>query len=110
SAVLQEFADNNTILKDNAAQTWIAGANATIREQVNSILNTENGVNDRIATAERSLDAIKCEISQSGSHISGRELNLKEQGLADIINAYNQLQQDKDLAAQGYRLSVATEK
>tara|TARA_Y100000588_G_scaffold186210_1_gene200108 strand:+ start:40102 stop:47853 length:7752 start_codon:yes stop_codon:yes gene_type:complete len=110
SAVLQEFSDNNTILKANAAQTWIDGANATIREQVNSILNTENGVNDRIATAERSLDAIKGEISQSVSQISGLELNVKEQGLADIIHAYNQLQQDNDLAAQGYSLSVATEK
>ncbi|GGF00874.1 hypothetical protein [Pseudoalteromonas gelatinilytica] len=110
SAVLQSFSDNDTILKANAAQTWIDGANAKIREQVNSVLNSENGVNDRIATAERSLDAIKGEISQSVSQISGLELDVKSQGLADIIQAYNQLQQDKDLAEQGYSLAVANEK
>ncbi len=110
SAVLQAFSDNNTILKANAAQSWIDGANATIRDQVTSILNNEDGVNQRIASAEQSLDAIKGEISQSVTQISGLELDVKEQGLADILQAYNQLQQDKDLAEQGYSLAVANEK
>lgn len=110
SAVLQAFSDNNTILKANAAQSWIDGANATIRDQVTSILNNDDGVNQRIASAEQSLDAIKGEISQSVTQISGLELDVKEQGLADILQAYNQLQQDKDLAEQGYSLAVANEK
>ncbi len=110
SAVLQAFSDNNTILKANAAQSWIDGANATIRDQVTSILNNDDGVNQRIASAEQSLDAIKGEISQSVTQISGLELDVKEQGLADILQAYNQLQQDNDLAEQGYSLAVANEK
>ena len=110
SAILQEFSDNETVLKANAAQQWIDAANATIRDQVTSILNSDNGLNERIANAEQNLDAIKGEISQSVSQISGLGLDVKKQSLADIIQAYNQLQQNNELAEQGYSLAAAKEK
>ncbi|MFT6789642.1 MAG: hypothetical protein ACJAVX_003024 [Pseudoalteromonas rhizosphaerae] len=110
AATLQEFNDQDIIVKANAAQTWIDGANATIRDQVTSILNSDDGVNQRISTAEQSIDAIAGEISQSVTQVSGLEIDVKGLGLNEVIAAYNKMQQDKELAEQSFSLAAANQK
>ena len=110
AATLQEFNDQDIIVKANAAQTWIDGANATIRDQVTSILNSEDGVNQRISVAEQSIDAIAGEISQSITQVSGLEIDVKGLGLNEVIAAYNKMQQDKELAEQSFSLATANQK
>ncbi|MBB1434539.1 hypothetical protein H5201_09485 [Pseudoalteromonas sp. SG43-6] len=110
AATLQEFNDQDIIVKANAAQTWIDGANATIRDQVTSILNSDDGVNQRISTAEQSIDAIAGEISQSITQVSGLEIDVKGLGLNEVIAAYNKMQQDKELAEQSFSLAAANQK
>lgn len=110
AATLQEFNDQNIIVKANAAQTWIDGANATIRDQVTSILNSEDGVNQRISVAEQNIDAIAGEISQSITQVNGLEIDVKGLGLNEVIAAYNKMQQDKELAKQSFSLATANQK
>ncbi|MBB1419938.1 hypothetical protein H5187_22150, partial [Pseudoalteromonas sp. SG44-1] len=110
AATLQEFNDQDIIVKANAAQTWIDGANATIRDQVTSILNSDDGVNQRISTAEQSIDAIAGEISQSVTQVRGLEIDVKGLGLNEVIAAYNKMQQDKELAEQSFSLAAANQK
>ncbi|WP_064435407.1 hypothetical protein [Pseudoalteromonas neustonica] len=110
AATLQEFNEQDIIVKANAAQTWINGAEATIRDQVTSILNSEDGVNQRISIAEQSMDAIAGEISQSITQVSGLEIDVKGLGLNEVIAAYNKMQQDKELAEQSFSLATANQK
>ena len=109
AATLQELSDQNVIVKANAAQTWIDGAAATIRDQVTSILNSAEGVNERIAQAEQTIDAVSGQIQSSVSQIQGLALDVKEQGLNDILAAYNDLMLEQDLATQGVKLASATQ-
>ena len=110
AATLQEFNDQDIIVKANAAQTWIDGANATIRDQVTRILNSEDGVNQRISTAEQNIDAIAGEISQGITQVSGLEIDVQGLGLNEVIAAYNKMQQDKELAEQSFSLATANQK
>ena len=110
SAILQEITDNNIIVKANAAQTWVDGAEATITNQVSSILNSENGVTERIGVAEQTLDAIGGEIAQTITQVSGLEIDAKDKSINDILTAYNQMILSGDLAAQGAGLASAQEK
>ncbi|CAI86629.1 phage tail protein [Pseudoalteromonas translucida] len=110
AATLQEFNDQDIIIKANAAQTWINGAEATIRDQVTSILNSDDGVNQRISVAEQSIDAIAGEISLSITQVSGLKLDVKKLGLNEVIAAYNKMQQDQELAEQSFSLAAANQK
>ncbi|KZN69462.1 phage tail protein [Pseudoalteromonas luteoviolacea] len=110
SAVLQALSDNDIIVKANAAQTWIDGANATIRNQVISYLNEEDGVNQKLAMAEHNIDALAGEIQQSVTQIQGIQLDLADKDLNQILEAYNQFLRDKDLAEHAITLAHASEK
>lgn len=110
AATLQEFAANNTIVKANTAQLWIDASDAIIKSQVISILNSEDGVNQRISVAEQTIDAIAGEISQSVTQVSGLEIDVKGLGLNEVIAAYNKMQQDQELAEQSFSLATANQK
>ncbi|MBQ4814245.1 hypothetical protein J8M20_22955 [Pseudoalteromonas luteoviolacea] len=110
SAVLQALNDNDIIIKANAAQTWIDGANATIRNQVISYLNEEDGVNQKLAMAEQHIDALAGEIQQSVTQIQGIQLDLTDKDLNQVLEAYNQFLRERDLAEQSITLAHASEK
>ncbi|KZN39852.1 phage tail protein [Pseudoalteromonas luteoviolacea] len=110
SAVLQELSDNDIIVKANAAQTWIDGANATIRNQVISYLNEEDGVNQKLAMAEQHIDALAGEIQQSVTQIQGIQLDLADKDLNQVLEAYNQLLRDNALAEHSITLAHAEDK
>ncbi|KZN30052.1 hypothetical protein N480_03660 [Pseudoalteromonas luteoviolacea S2607] len=110
SAVLQALSDNDIIIKANAAQTWIDGANATIRNQVISYLNEEDGVNQKLAMAEHNIDALAGEIQQSVTQIQGIQLDLADKDLNQVLEAYNQFLREKDLAEHAITLAHASEK
>jgi len=110
ATTLQEFAANNTIVKANTAQLWIDASDAIIKSQVISVLNSEDGVNQRISSAEQSIDAMAGEISQSITQVAGLALDVKDQSLSDILNEYNQLIQNNELAAQSVSLAIANQK
>ncbi|ALU41949.1 hypothetical protein [Pseudoalteromonas rubra] len=110
SAVLQQLADNDVIVKANAAQTWIDGANATIKNQVTQLLNEDGGVNQKLATAEQQLDAIAGEISQTVTQVQGLQLDLADKTLNEVLSEYNTLLRNNELAELGVTLAHANSK
>ncbi|AOT08264.1 phage tail protein [Pseudoalteromonas luteoviolacea] len=110
SAVLQQLNDNDVIVKANAAQTWIDGANSAIRSQVIGYLNEEDGVNQKLATAEQNIDALAGEVQQSVTQIQGIQLDLADKDLNQVLDAYNQLLRDNALAEQSITLAHAEDK
>ncbi|KID56842.1 hypothetical protein JF50_13160 [Pseudoalteromonas luteoviolacea] len=110
SAVLQALDDNDVIIKANAAQTWIDGANATIRNRVIGYLNEEGGINQKLATAEQNIDALAGEIQQSVTQIQGIQLDLADKNLNEVLDAYSQLLRDNALAEQSITLAHAEDK
>ncbi|MEC4091849.1 hypothetical protein [Pseudoalteromonas rubra] len=110
SAVLQQLADNDVIVKANAAQTWIDGANATIKDQVTQLLNEDGGVNQKLATAEQQLDAIAGEISQTVTQVQGLQLDLADKTLNEVLSEYNTLLRNNELAELGVTLAHANSK
>ncbi|MBQ4840046.1 phage tail protein, partial [Pseudoalteromonas luteoviolacea] len=110
SAVLQALDDNDVIIKANAAQTWIDGANATIRHQVIGYLNEEDGVNQKLTAAEQNIDALAGEVQQSVTQIQGIQLDLADKDLNQVLDAYNQLLRDNALAEHSITLAHAEDK
>lgn len=110
AATLQELNDQQVIIKANAAQTWIDGAEATIRDQVSSILNSDEGVNQRLSHAEQSLDAVAGQITSSVTQVQGLARDVSDQGIAGVLAAYNDLLLEQDLAVQGVKIATAQER
>ncbi|AZZ98245.1 collagen-like protein [Pseudoalteromonas sp. R3] len=110
SAVLQALDDNDVIVKANAAQSWIDGANATIKNQVTQLLNEDGGVNQKLATAEQQLDAIAGEISQTVTQVQGLQLDLADKTLNEVLSEYNTLLRNNELAELGVTLAHANSK
>ncbi|MDC9609972.1 hypothetical protein [Pseudoalteromonas sp. GABNS16H] len=110
AATLQELNDQQVIIKTNAAQTWIDGAEATIRDQVSSILNSDEGVNQRLSHAEQSLDAVAGQITSSVTQVQGLARDVSDQGIAGVLAAYNDLLLEQDLAVQGVKIATAQER
>ena len=110
AATLQELNDQQVIIKANAAQTWIDGAEATIRDQVSSILNSDEGVNQRLSHAEQSLDAVAGQITSSVTQVQGLARDISDQGIAGVLAAYNDLLLEQDLAVQGVKIATAQER
>ncbi|PCK30464.1 hypothetical protein [Pseudoalteromonas piscicida] len=110
SAALQELADNDVIVKANSAQTWIDGANATIKNQVTQLLNEDEGVNQKLALAEHQLDAIAGEMGQAITQIQGLELEAAGKSLSDLMTEYNTLLRNNELAELGVTVAHANSK
>lgn len=107
SAILQQLDENGTIERANAAALWVDGAAGKIRQEVTHLLNEDGGVNQKLATAQQEIDAVKGEINQSITQIQGVQLELKNKGLNEVMAAYNDLLRDQSLAEQNITLAHA---
>lgn len=109
SAVLQEFNDNDTVVKANIAKSWVDGANATIRNQVTSILNSEDGITDTLTILSDELNALAGQITQSITSIDGLAERIDLQELTDLELLSYIEENDAILALANQKLSALSD-
>lgn len=109
TATLQQYTENQVLEKATAADRFISGAEAYIKDQITVFNAGENSVDAQFSNVETKLDALNGSISQGITQVSGLEIDLKDANLNDIINAANELISNQKLAAQQVKIAIARE-
>lgn len=110
SATLQQFTDNGTLEKANAAQQFINGADAYIKTQITAFNAADGGVNAKFSNILQNLDALNGTIEESVVQIQGLDLALENANLQDVITAAKLLDLDNELTEQDFSLAFAQER
>ncbi|MBY7981356.1 hypothetical protein KW452_02285 [Vibrio fluvialis] len=115
SATLKQFDENQTLEKANAAQLWIDASESNITSVVTAYNAKPGGIDEQLAdqaskltTAQQQIDAANGKISQTVSSLVDVENTLGQQnGLDELLNAYNDFLRSGDFAKDSVGLSYA---
>ncbi|MCQ8881671.1 hypothetical protein NQS96_07655 [Pseudoalteromonas shioyasakiensis] len=109
TATLQEFTDNDILTKANNAQLFIDGAEAYIEQQIVSFNAKPDGTDEKISLVNQRLDAQAGIIGSQIAQIQGLDLDLKDASINDVLEAYNALIKNNELAEVGVQVAYAQE-
>jgi len=109
TATLQEFTDNDILTKANNAQLFIDGAEAYIEQQIVSFNAQPDGTDEKFSLVNQRLDAQAGLIESQIAQIQGLDLDLKDASINDVLEAYNELIKNKELAEVGVQVAYAQE-
>ena len=107
TATLEEFDNNDTLLKANSASTWVDGAESNITNVVESYNAQDGGVNEQLTTAGTEIDGLKGTIKNQVTSINGLNLNVKNAGLSSVMNAYTEFLLSNEIKVEGVKLANA---
>ena len=107
TATLEEFDNNDTLLKANSASTWVDGAESNITNVVESYNAQDGGVNEQLTTAGTEIDGLKGTIKNQVTSINGLNLNVRNAGLSSVMNAYTEFLLSNEIKVEGVKLANA---
>ncbi len=109
TATLQEFTDNDILTKANNAQLFIDGAEAYIEQQIFSFNAKPGGTDEKFSLVNQRLDAQAGIIDRQIAQIQGLDLDLQDASINDVLEAYNALIKNNELAEVGVQVAYAQE-
>lgn len=109
TATLTQLNENGTLEKANNAQRFIDGAQGYITDRITSYINQENGVVATFTDIQQKLDLVTGSISNNILQVQGLELEIEQQNIDGVLEAYNNLVRDKGIAELGLKAAYANE-